>query len=179
MRNFLAVTYLGSYALNYPTSGGALDVQIGNASRRTVGVTEPNGNLTTYGYDLLDNLTSVSMGNRTFLYSSLSHQICASNIESASNFCSTSPTPTSGLDRYSYDPNGNLTGHTDARGTSATMTYDGQNRVKTTAYSAGVNTAATPNVSYLYDADTKGTLSSVTTSLGGTISSTPTTSSGG
>ena len=133
-------------------------------------MTEPNANVTTYGYDMLDNLTSVSMGSRTFLYSSLSRQMCASNPESATNTCPTASTASqiSGLDWYTYDPNGNLASHTDARGTSTNMTYDGLNRVKTTNYTAGVNTAATPNVSYLYDADTKGTLFSVTTSLGGT-----------
>jgi hypothetical protein len=76
---------------------------------------------------MLDNLTSVSMGNRTFLYSSLSRQMCASNPESATAACPTSSTATQigGLDWYTYDPNGNLASHTDARGTSAFMTYDG------------------------------------------------------
>jgi YD repeat-containing protein len=139
---------------------------------RLIGVTEPNGNLTTYGYDMLDNLTSVSMGNRTFLYNSLGRQMCASNPESASTACPTSSTASqiAGVDWYTYDRSGNLASHTDARGTVASMNYDGQNRPTAINYTAGANTAATPNVSYSYDADTKGTLSVASNSLSSSTS---------
>ena len=77
--------------------------------------------LTSYGYDTLDNLTSVSQGSqtRTFVYNSLKRLTSAAN-------------PESGTISYQYDDNGNLTVKTDARGVSAHVSahyaYDALNR---------------------------------------------------
>ena len=66
---------------------------------------------TQYQYDPLGNLTSVSQGSqtRTFLYSSVSRLLSATN-------------PESGLVApYLYDANGNLTSRSDARGVVSTL----------------------------------------------------------
>lgn len=111
-------------------------------------VTEDPGNanyLTTYSYDALDNLTSVSQGgsrNRSFVYDSLSRLTSATN-------------PESGGTTYVYTAlNGGLCAgdpslvcqRTDARGVTATSQYDTVNRLKMTAYSDG-----TPTDYYYYD----------------------------
>ncbi|MGA2435488.1 MAG: hypothetical protein ABSG25_09405, partial [Bryobacteraceae bacterium] len=117
----------------------------------------PGGTVTNYGYDLLNNLTGVNMAGQTrsFLYSSLSRLLSATN-------------PESGAIGYTYDPNGNLLTKTDAIGTKTTMAYDGLNRVTSKSYAAASPAVATPSVTYTYDhsGDTKGTLYSVTTSAG-------------
>jgi YD repeat-containing protein len=73
------------------------------------------------------------------------------------------------VDWYTYDPNGNLATHYDARGTEASLTHDGQNRATSINYAASSNTAATPNVNFSYDGDTKGTLYSATNSASSTV----------
>ena len=77
------------------------------------------------------------------------------------------PLPTTSADLYSYDLNGNLTQHIDARGTVTTMTYDGLNRIKNRNYAVGT-AASTPNVTYEYDQDFRGALSPVSTSASST-----------
>ena len=89
---------------------------------------------TGYRYDGLGNLTQVAQGSqvRTFVYSSLSRLLSASN-------------PESGTTRYVYDDAGNLITRTDARSVTATYTYDDLHRPKTIAYSD-----TTPGVTYAY-----------------------------
>ena len=103
-------------------------------------VEDPNGlnYLTTYSYDTLDNLTTVSQGNQTrsFAYSSLKRLMSATN-------------PESGIVSYTYDLNGNLLTKTDVRSIVATMTYDPLNRVLSKTYSD-----ATPQINYYYDNQT-------------------------
>lgn len=118
------------------------------------GVEEPNASdyTTTYEYDTLNNLMTVTQGGQTrsFVYDSLSR------LKSATN-------PESGTISYTYDANGNLLTKTDARNTSTTYTYDELSRVKTRVYSDG-----TPQVSYAYDAgipNAKGRLVSVASSV--------------
>ncbi|HXL80401.1 MAG TPA: hypothetical protein VN951_05945 [Pyrinomonadaceae bacterium] len=90
---------------------------------------------TSYGYDVLDDLTTVSQGvqTRTFGYDSLERLTSASN-------------PESGTMNYQYDANSNLTSKTDARSITATYTYEALNRAVTRSYSDG-----TPTVTYTYD----------------------------
>jgi RHS repeat-associated protein len=106
---------------------------------------------TSYAYDLLDNLTTVSQGaqTRTFVYDSLKRLSSAAN-------------PESGTIYYVYDANGNLTKKTDALGVYIDYTYDGLNRSLTKNYSD-----ATPDVAYAYDgvANSKGHLTSVSSSV--------------
>ena len=100
--------------------------------------TDPNDDfpyVTSYAYDPLDNLTTVTQGvqTRAFVYSSLSR------LRSASN-------PESGTTRYAYDDAGNLQTRTDARGVAASFTYDGLQRILTTNYAIPPDpTPETPN----------------------------------
>jgi RHS repeat-associated protein len=107
---------------------------------------------TSYSYDTLDNLTTVSQGaqTRTFSYDSLKRLTSATN-------------PESGTIQYLYDNDGNLQQKTDARGITTTYVYDQLNRVTTRSYSDGV----TPAVNYYYDTLTngKGRLTSVSSSI--------------
>jgi RHS repeat-associated protein len=117
---------------------------------RLVSVVEPNGVShaptmeTDYGYDILNNLLSVTQWggpvgtpgarSRSFTYDSLSRLLTATN-------------PESGLVSYTYDAGGNMT---DAREITVTKTYDALNRVLT-------STAPGINDSYYYDQATEGT----------------------
>src|SRR5882672_8802946 len=90
--------------------------------------------LTSYSYDTLDNLTSVSQGaqTRTFAYDSLKRLTLATN-------------PESGTINYQYDSNGNLAIKTDARGVSAHYAYDALNRVARRWYNGSDSAANTVN----------------------------------
>ncbi len=96
--------------------------------------------LTSYSYDILDNLTTVSQGTQTrsFVYDSLKR------LRSATN-------PESGTITYQYDDNGNLTFKTDARGVTSTYVYDALNRNTSIDYSD-----ATPDVVLAYDSAING-----------------------
>jgi len=95
--------------------------------------------LTSYSYDTLDNLTSVSQGSgqppRTFVYDSLKRLTSAFN-------------PESGTITYQYDANGNLTQKTDSRPVVTEYGYDALNRNTTVNYS---NTTITPDITRIYD----------------------------
>jgi RHS repeat-associated protein len=115
---------------------------------------DPNGlsYQTSYSYDVLNALTTVSQGSqtRTFAYDSLKRLSSVTN-------------PEGGTLSYQYDNNGNLTQKTDARGVVTTFgTYDLLNRPTTKSYSDG-----TPSVTYAYDTATngKGRLASVSSSV--------------
>jgi RHS repeat-associated protein len=96
------------------------------------------GYVTTYAYDVLANLKTVTQGvqTRTFTYDSLSR------LKSAVN-------PESGTTNYTYDNSGNLLTKTDARSIVTTFTYDTINRPTLKNYSD-----TTPDVRYFYDAQT-------------------------
>lgn len=91
--------------------------------------------LTSYSYDALDNLTTVTQGTqtRTFVYDSLKRLTSATN-------------PESGTVTYSYDNNSNLLTKTDARSITSTYTYDALNRNTQVDYSD-----ATPDILRQYD----------------------------
>lgn len=94
--------------------------------------------LTSYTYDVLDNLVTVSQGvqTRSFVYDSLKRLTSATN-------------PESGTSTYGYDNNGNLTQRVDARNITITVTYDALNRPIAKTYSDG-----TPRNDFYYDAQT-------------------------
>ena len=109
---------------------------------------------TTYTYDALDDLLGVNQSGqtRTFAYDGVKRLICAQNPESSAPSASCASLPTSGLDRYTYDANGNLNSHTNANGISTSSAYDKLNRVIQKTYSDG-----TPPESYCYDGSTSAT----------------------
>ena len=99
--------------------------------------------LTSYSYDALDDLTTVSQGSQTrsFVYDSLKRLTSANN-------------PESGTITYQYDNNGNLTQKTDARGVVSSYAYDALNRNTTVDYSdtTGIN----PDITRIYDGAVNG-----------------------
>jgi len=102
------------------------------------------GFLTTYRYDVLNNLIQVNqsgIGARTFAYDSLSRLTSSSN-------------PESGVISYTYDANGNVqtkTAPAPNQTSTATVTttyqYDQLNRLTQKSYSDGT----TPTVTFIYD----------------------------
>jgi YD repeat-containing protein len=103
------------------------------------------GFLTSYQYDILDNLLQVNQSGiaaRTFTYDSLSRLLAASN-------------PESGSISYAYDANGNLSTKTSpapnqtGSGTvTITYQYDALNRLTQKSYN---DTPTTPTASFIYD----------------------------
>lgn len=61
-----------------------------------------------------------------------------------------------GTTNYGYDEAGNLTSRTDPRGTITTLRYNIRSQIRTKSYTAGTDTAATPDVAYCYDGDVTG-----------------------
>jgi RHS repeat-associated protein len=129
--------------------------------------------LTSYAYDTLDDLTTVTQGTqspRTFAYDSLKRLSSAWN-------------PESGTISYQYDENGSLLVKTDARGVSAHYSYDALSRATRRWYNGSSSLTATTNnnpalpsgvgasdeVNYAYDSTTiangKGRLASVSSSV--------------
>ncbi|MGH9533334.1 MAG: RHS repeat-associated core domain-containing protein [Terriglobales bacterium] len=119
-----------------PYGGGATPATCGQDVAAT-------GFLTTYGYDTLGDLTSVTQSGlnaRSFSYDSLSRLLSAEN-------------PESGTVHYNYDTAacgtnaypGELTCRTDARGVTTAYSYDADSRVLTKTYSDG-----TPQVEFAY-----------------------------
>jgi len=94
--------------------------------------------LTSYGYDVLDNLTTVTQGSQTrsFAYDSLKRLSSATN-------------PESGTISYQYDANGNLIQKTDARGLVSAYSHDALNRNTTVTYTN--DPSNTPAVNRYYD----------------------------
>jgi YD repeat-containing protein len=116
--------------------------------------------LTTYSYDLLDNLVKVTQGTqqRFFMYDSLKRLIRARNPEQgtpASLSLSDSVTGNSAWSvGYQYDANGNLTQKIDARDVVSIYVYDALNRNTTVDYSD--TPLITPDVKRFYDGATNG-----------------------
>ncbi|HET6979059.1 MAG TPA: RHS repeat-associated core domain-containing protein [Pyrinomonadaceae bacterium] len=123
-----------------------------NSSGSLGSVSTPN-QATSYTYDALDNLTTVSQGSqtRTFVYSSLRRLTSANN-------------PESGTITYGYDNNGNMTSRVDPRSITTNFAYDSLSRITSRTYSDG-----TPNLTFVYDdagvANSKGRLTSISTSV--------------
>ena len=95
---------------------------------------DPNGlnYLTSYTYDVLDGLTTVTQGTqtRTFAFDSLKRLTSATN-------------PENGTISYQYDNNANLSVKTDARNVSTHLSYDGLNRLTRRWYNGSNLTSAT------------------------------------
>jgi RHS repeat-associated protein len=94
--------------------------------------------VTTYSYDTLDNLVSVTQGGshgRSFVYDSMKRLTSSTNPE-------TGTTPVT----YGYDADGNVITKTDARSITITYTYELLHRLTGRTYSNG-----DPAVTYTYD----------------------------
>jgi RHS repeat-associated protein len=131
---------------------GSLSVGIsGSQSASACGLAiSGTGFLTSYSYDTLDNLTSVTQGplnTRTFVYDSLSRLEQATNPESGAICYGQLSGGSSGTCLLNgYDANGNLNYRTDARGTITTSYYDYLNRIIQKNYSD-----STPTLYFSYD----------------------------
>jgi RHS repeat-associated protein len=98
------------------------------------------GYVTNYGYDALDDLTSVAQGgsrNRSFIYDSLKRLTSSGNPETGG---------TAAPITYNYDADNNVLTKTDARGITITYSWDKLNRMLSRTYSNG-----DPSVTYSYD----------------------------
>lgn len=153
-----SVTTPDNAAISTSYSGNSVTVT-DEASKARKSVTDALGRLievyedpagvnyqTTYGYDALDDRTSVVQGaqTRTFGYDSLKR------LKSATN-------PESGTISYEYDNNSNLSQKTDARGVVTYYGYDALNRVNTILYRvSGQPDPNTGDVQYFYDSATNG-----------------------
>lgn len=138
----VTTSYLGN-AITVTDQAGKARKSVADALGRSTAVYEdPNGlnYQTSYTYDGLDNLRTVTQGvqTRTFVYDSLRRLTSATN-------------PESGTRSYTYDNNGNLLTRQDARSITTTLAYDALNRVISKAYN---DNPQTPTVNYFYDAQT-------------------------
>jgi RHS repeat-associated protein len=126
-------------------------IEVQENPKTWLGSTVGNGSLptytTTYGYDLLDDLTSVAQTDptanlytisRSFTYDSLKRLVVANN-------------PESGRMQYEYDQSGNLTTKIDGVRTVNFAAYDGMNRIVGKSYTpVSSSTPSTPTVYYYY-----------------------------
>lgn len=169
-------TSKGSSAVQftYVLNGGYKTDENGNqwgflydSLNRLSSVTEPNGTVTQYTYDILGNLLTTAQPSeqRTFTYDGLSRLVTAANPESGTVcYGLMSGSTCSG----GYDGNGNLVSRTNARGTITTYAYDAWNRLISKSYSD----TATPISCYQFDAtgvgNGKGSLANAWTQAAGT-----------
>ena len=129
---------------------------------RLTGVLEPGGLSTSYVYDALDNLRTVTQQGRTneiprsrsFSYDSLSRLLTSSNPETGVVCYGqwSGGAVGAGICQGGYDANGNLKYKTDARGLTTSYSYDGLNRLL--AKTSPVDSAGSSFIAscYQYDA---------------------------
>jgi YD repeat-containing protein len=111
--------------------------------RLTTVYEDPSGSnySTSYTYDVLDELITVSQGSQTrsFAYDSLKRMTSAAN-------------PESGTVNLTYDNNSNVLTKSDARSIVTTIAYDALNRPTSKTYSN--DPLSTPAVYFYYDSQT-------------------------
>jgi len=162
-----ATSYSGSQTTTSDPAGATRTITSDGFGRVNSAVEDPTGKnyLTSYTYDVLDDLKTVTQGaqTRSFTYNSLKQLVSATNPESGA-ICYG---PTASPCTENYDGNGNLLYRTDSRGVTTSYTYDALSRVTAKSYSDG----ATPGVFYAYDTATLGIgrLASVSTAALGSI----------
>ena len=169
-----ATIYSGNQSTTTDPAGNAKQYTSDALGRLTQVTEDPSGfnYITSYAYDALDNLKTVTqdLQTRTFNYDSLSRLTSATN-------------PENGTTSYGYDGNGNVIYRSDGRGRETCYSIDAVNRVTLQVYFTGNVTAGatgqcgsipaanystdTPNVAYAYDSgvsNAKGRLVSATSS---------------
>jgi YD repeat-containing protein len=125
---------------------------------RVTAVIEPDGTLTNYAYDLLNNLTGVSQGGQTTA-SCPSGQLRCFVYNSALSQLTSATNPESGTATYSYDGDGNVQQIIDGQGVTTTLQYDPLSRLTSKSYSipSGQQFPTTPtsNVSRLLNCSSR------------------------
>ena len=144
--NTVSISYSGNCATVTDEAGKARESCSDGLGRLTQVYEDPSGldYLTTYAYDALNDLTSVTQGSqtRTYSYDALGRLTAATTPESGTaNFYYT----TSGGGLCAGDPSA-VCRRTDARGTTTTYTYDALNRLTQKTYSD-----STPTALFYYD----------------------------
>jgi RHS repeat-associated protein len=107
----------------------------------------PTPYTTSYTYDVLDDLLTVTQGSlpqRMFTYDAMKRLVTATNPENG-QICYGTLSGTTCTENY--DSNGNLLSRADNAGVTTSYTYDKLNRMFTKSYSDG----ATPPVTFAYD----------------------------
>ena len=142
-----------------PGIPGIQGEEINESVQSTTSSLDPTNYLTSYTYDVLDNLKTVNQGSqmRTFVYDALSR-------------VTSQTTPEAGTVTFTYTSFSAVQTRTDARGVITTYGYDALNRPQTVSY----NTSAAPlvattsgvTIAYKTTAPGKGQVSSVTDGLG-------------
>jgi RHS repeat-associated protein len=168
----VTTTYNGN-TVTVTDQAGKVRRSVTDALGRLIQVYEdPDGlnYLTSYSYDTLDNLTTVSLGSqqRFFMYDSLKRLIRARNPEQDANSGLTLTDSQTGNSQwsigYQYDNNGNLTQKTDARDVISTYAYDALNRNTSVTYTN--DPSATATVTRYYDGWRSGTNYNIPNSKG-------------
>ena len=158
----VATSYSGN-SVTITDQAGKKRKSVTDALGRLIEVYEdPTGSnyQTVYTYDALDSLVKTTQGSqqRFFMYDSLKRLIRARNPEQNTNGNLVLSDPVTGniawCTAYQYDPSGNLTQKTDARGVVTTYTYDAFDRNTTVDYSD--TTSINPDVKRFYDGATNG-----------------------
>jgi YD repeat-containing protein len=169
---------LGDVGLWSGHDGGANPAA--DAAGRIVGLTDPFGSSTSYGYDQLEDLTQIVDGLGAMTEFSYDHDRNLLSVTDA-NGNTTSYTydamdrpvsrtdPLGATDSYAYDGGSNLISHTDRRGKVTVYQYDGLNRRTFAGFGRnGSNYESTIN--YTWDGGNR--LTQAGDSVAGTISRT-------
>jgi RHS repeat-associated protein len=134
---------------------------LSDGSGRTIMVWEPDpasGNTltlqTSYGYNVLDALTTVTQGpqTRAYTYDALS-RLTSSTTPEGGRVCFGSVSGTT-CNADGYDPFNNLVKRTDARGVVTNYSYDSLNRLYQVSYNvSSTGVPATPTITLTYGTD--------------------------
>jgi RHS repeat-associated protein len=136
----ISTSYLGNSATVTDEQSKTREGFVDGLGRLEEVIENPSGLnfVTTYGYDALNDLTSVTEDGsrqRTYVYDSLSRLTSSTNPE-------TGTTPVA----YTYDADSNVLTKTDTRSITSTFAYDALSRITSKTYSDG-----TPTAYYYYD----------------------------